>query len=104
MMMCLLLLQRRRHQVQNHSPRTLDIDVRRQCLYQLHHRRRSLDTFLFSCVPHMELCKLRRIPQRYLYPWLDRWISLRRHLRSCYVTVAITAINAAVAHQDLHLI
>ena len=33
-----------------------------------------------------------------------RWISLRRHLRSCYVTIAITEINAAVAHQDLHLI
>ena len=76
-MMCLLLLQRRRHQVQNHSHRTLDIVVRRQWLYQLHHRRRSLDTFLFSCVPHVELCNLRRIPQRHLYPWLDwqvrRW-------------------------------
>jgi hypothetical protein len=71
MMMCLVLLQRRRHQVQNHSHRTLDIDVRRQCLYQLHHRRRSLGTFLFSCVPHVELCNLRRIPQRHLYPWLD---------------------------------
>ena len=63
-MMCLLLLQSRRHQVQNHSHRTLDIDVRRQCLYQLHHRRRSLDTFLFSCVPHAELCKRRVISLR----------------------------------------
>jgi hypothetical protein len=60
-MMYLLLLQRRRHQVQNHSRRTLDIDVRRQCLYQLHHRRRSLDTFLFSCVPHLELCNHSRL-------------------------------------------
>jgi hypothetical protein len=109
MMMCLLLLQRRRHPVQN-SHRTLDIDVRRQCLYQLHHRRRSLDTFLFSCVPHLELCNLLRIPQQYLYPWLDwqvlRWTTRmdqsKRHLRSCYVTVAITGINAAVVHQDLH--
>jgi hypothetical protein len=74
MMMCLLLLQRRRHQVQNHSHRTLDIDVRRQSLYQLHHRRRSLDTFLFSCVPHVGSCNLRRIRQRYLYPWLDRQV------------------------------
>ena len=54
--MCLVLLQsRRHHQVQNQSHRTLDIEFHRQCLYQLHHRRRSLGTFLFSCAPHVEL-------------------------------------------------
>jgi hypothetical protein len=33
-----------RHQVRTHGHRTLDIDVHRPCLYQLHHHRCSLDT------------------------------------------------------------
>ncbi len=44
----LLLPSRRRHQVRNHSHRTLGIAVHRPCLFQRHHHRCSLDKF--SCV------------------------------------------------------
>ena len=47
--LCLLLLPgRRRHQVRNHSHRTLGIAVHRPCLFQRHRHRCSLDRF--SCV------------------------------------------------------
>ena len=65
MMMCSALLEsRRHHQVQNQSHRTLDIEFHRQCLYQPHHRRCSLGTFLFSCAPRVQLYDPWRIPQR----------------------------------------
>jgi len=50
--MCLVLFHGRRHQVRNHGRRTLDIDVHRPYLYQLHHHHCSLDKF--SCVPHVD--------------------------------------------------
>lgn len=71
MMMCLVLLQSCRHQAQNQSHRTVDIEFRRQCLYQLPPRRRSLGTFLFSYLPPVEFCTLRRSPQRHQYVWLE---------------------------------
>jgi hypothetical protein len=46
----LLLLHRHRHQVRNQDRRMSGIDVHCPYLCQRHHRRYSLDKFLFSCL------------------------------------------------------